>query len=261
MKWILFSAVGLAIASLPATAQQPDHAQIAVHYKFSHLRDTTNRQPYRENMVLLVGDRSSVYKTNEGPAQQQSAAGADGRTRTDIHMRGTKVEYYQFPNEKNLVRKDWIPMTDFVISGALPPIDWHITRDTATFGGMHCQKATTHFRGRDYTAWFCPDLPLHIGPWKLNGLPGVIVDAHDSKNEVSFTFDGISRSESTVIQPPQNGVKTTDKEFSKLEETARKDPEAYSKLMSHNGASGPVMDIKPGSGPVINNPIELPEKK
>jgi GLPGLI family protein len=67
-----------------------------------------------------------------------------------------------------------------------PLIDWKISSDTATFGGLHCQKATGHFKGRDYTAWFCPDLPVHTGPWKLNGLPGVIVDAHDAKNEVVF---------------------------------------------------------------------------
>jgi GLPGLI family protein len=158
-------------------------------------------------------------------------------------------------------------MYDFIISDALPGIDWQIMGDTATFGGLHCQKATTHFKGRDYTAWFCADLPLHIGPWKLNGLPGVIVEAYDAKNEVRFMFDGISKPDSATIQAPEKGIKTTDKEFTRLQETARTDPDAYAKLMSAQnggmGDNGPRMSfsLKRGGVPVVNNPIELPEKK
>ena len=97
-------------------------------------------------------------------------------------------------------------MDDYLIQGSLPAIDWTISSDTATFGGLHCQKATSHFKGRDYIVWFCPDLPVHAGPWKLNGLPGVIVDAHDTKNEVVFTFDGV---EKTVPSPPKGSITGT----------------------------------------------------
>lgn len=253
----------LSLAAVSASAQRPDGARIAIRYKFLHVRDTTHRdRPYTENMILLVGSTSGVYKSNEGPAQQQVSNNPDGTTRTDMHFFGTHVEYYQFPNEKKLIRADWIPMTTFIITDALPAIDWHIMKDTASFGGLHCQKATAHVKGRDYTVWFCPDLPLHIGPWKLNGLPGVIVEAYDAKNEVRFTFDGVVTPAQTTILPPAKGVKTTDKDFANLQETARKDPEAYSKLMAqYNVGNGPKVDIKPGSGPVINNPIELPEYK
>jgi GLPGLI family protein len=261
MKWILISVAGFTMLSGRITAQQPDSAQIAVRYRFSYIRDTTHRdKPYTENMVLLVGKRSGVYKTNEPPPQQQVSINPDGTTRIDTREWGSKVEFYQFPNEKRLVRRDWIPMAHFIITDALPVIDWRITSDTATFHGLHCQKATTHFKGRDYTAWFCPDVPVHIGPWKLNGLPGIIVEAFDATNDVRFTFDGISTPEPTIILPPEKGVRTTDKEFSKLEEMSHKDPAAYTKLMAqYNDNNGPSHG--PGRGPVINNPIELPEKK
>lgn len=265
MKWMLLLAAGFTILSFPAVAQQPDSAQIAVHYKFSYVYDTTNRdKPYLENMILLVGRRSGVYKTTEGSDQQRVSTNPDGTTRTNTRHTGTRVEYYQFPNEKRVVRKDWIPMNAFIVADAMPAIDWHISKDTATYGSLHCQKATTHFKGRDYTAWFCADLPLHVGPWKLNGLPGVIVEAYDATNEVRFTFDGVSKPDPTIIVPPVNGVKASEKEFSKFEEMSTKDPEAYSKLMAqYNSGNGLNMavGIKPASKPVINNPIELREKK
>ncbi len=166
-----------------------------------------------------------------------------------------------------------------------------------TFGGLHCQKATTHFKGRDYTAWFCPDLPLHVGPWKLNGLPGVIVQAYDAKKDVQFMFDGVEKVvtvikpdghssgpkagdhgpmiitvdggdgvDPNIIQLPKDAIKTTDKEFAKLDAAMRKDPDAFvqSQVAARNanlppGADHIMMKIKTGPQPVINL-IELPGK-
>ena len=52
------------LSAVDVAAQQPDTAQVLVHYKFSHLRDTTNRgNPYTENMVLLIGKRAGVYRS------------------------------------------------------------------------------------------------------------------------------------------------------------------------------------------------------
>jgi GLPGLI family protein len=218
-------------------------------------------------MVLLAGKRSSVYKSNDRHTEVHTSPNPDGTTRTDSHTFGSPEEYYQYPNEKRLLRKDRILFTEFLITGALPTMDWRITPDTATLGGLPCQKATTHFKGRDYIAWFCPTLPLHTGPWKLNGLPGLIVEAHDTKNEVRFTFDGISKPDPTALLPPDKGVKTTDKEFTRLQETAHKDPQAFVNGMGESGGPAgngrPIMkiDARPVPGSEINNPIELPETK
>jgi hypothetical protein len=189
-------------------------------------------------------------------------------------------------------------METYLMEDAMPAIDWKISNDTMTFGGLHCQKATTHFKGRDYTAWFCPDLPLHVGPWKLNGLPGVIVQAYDAKKDVQFMFDGVEKVvtvikpdgqssvprpgdhgpmiatidggdgiDPNIIQLPKNAIKTTDKEFTKLDAAMRKDPDAFvqSQMAARNANLPPGADhirikIKAGPQPVINNPIELPNK-
>lgn len=203
------------------------------------------------------------------------------------------AEYYQYPDEQKLLTKDELMMNSYAIGGPMPAIDWKISSDTATFGGLHCQKATCHFKGRDYTAWFCPELPVHVGPWKLNGLPGVIVDARDAKNEVIFKFDGIEKAipaqpknekvvaeqdqppilrglddDMNLIAPAARAIKTTQKEFDKLKAAMEKDPQAFAQgVMAGNRASGVKADnikVPKGRGPhgpVINNPIELPEKK
>jgi GLPGLI family protein len=301
----------LLITTLQTTlAQKPDTAQVLVHYKFSHIRDTTNREhPYTENMILIVGKTAGVYKSYDKrlqdalfkkQVQEQEANSVDGHVNIQRRSSGSGTEYYQFPSEKKVVRKEPLLFNNYLITDALPAIDWKISGDTATFGGLHCQKATTHFKGRDYTVWFCPDLPLHIGPWKLNGLPGVIVEAYDTKKEVDFKFDGIEKavistkkndrpanqasdnqgrmavmigmddqdSDPNIIQLPAKAIKTTEKEFANLQEAMRKDPNAFAQSMVNAQAASqggsrpaPKIDIKIGPPQVINNPIELPEKK
>jgi len=304
MKKQLPMAVVLLAAFICAEGQKPDTAWLMVHYKFAHVRDTTNRaHPYTENTVLFVGKSASAYKSYDGlVADQQfkkayaeaAASSPDGHININRRGAGSRTQYYQYPNEQKMFTKDNVMVNDYLIEGPMPTIDWKISGDTATFGGLHCQKATGHFKGRDYIVWFCPDLPVHAGPWKLNGLPGVIVDAHDTKNEVVFTFDGVEKTvpslpkdpstagntdekdlppilrglndDPNLIQPPTQVVKTTQKEFDKLRAAMEKDPAAFAQGINaaNSRGDGPKMDqirVGPrGSGPVINNPIELPEK-
>jgi len=304
MKKQLPLIVSLLVAFISAGAQKPDTAWLMVHYKFTYVRDTNNpAHPYTENMVLFVGKSASAYKSYDGLVADQQfkkayaeavASSPDGHLNINRRGAGSRTQYYQYPNEQKMFTKDNLMMNDYLIQGPMPAVDWKISGDTATFGGLHCQKATGHFKGRDYVVWFCPDLPVHAGPWKLNGLPGVIVDAHDTKNEVLFSFDGVEKTvpslpkdksiagttdekdlppilrglndDPNLIAPPTQVVKTTQKEFDKLWAAMEKDPAAFAQGINaaNSRSEGPKMDhimVGPkGSGPVINNPIELPEK-
>ena len=72
-----------------------------------------------------------------------------------------------------------IVATDFVYDEPLPVFEWKITEETDSWCGYLIQKALCRFRGRDYEAWFAPDIPVPLGPWKFWGLPGLIIKIHD----------------------------------------------------------------------------------
>lgn len=278
-------------------AQQIDTAQVLVYYKFTHVKDTSNRDhPYTQNMVLFAGRNASVYKSYDRQLEdalfkkqvaEQKANSPDGNLKINRQSNGSGTEYYQFPHEKKLFTKERL-FNNYLIAGNLPAMDWKINGDTATFGGLHCQQAQTFFKGRHYTAWFCPDLPMHTGPWKLNGLPGLIIQAYDDKQEVLFMFDRVekaihtapvpvaenklgnivvgmdeSNADPNVIELPHNAIRSTEKEFKKLVESVRKNPEAFAQSilaaqapsMQGNGQRSEIK-IKVGPQPVINNPIE-----
>jgi len=313
VKRPLLFALGLSFIANAAAAQRPDTANYMVHYKFTHLRDTNDRaHPFAENMALLLGKHSSVYKSYDKQledalvkkqVQDQLANSPNGQIHIQTKRTGSPEQFFQFPNEQKMVRQEELLINNYLVDDVLPVIDWKISGDTASFGGLHCQKAITHFKGRDYIVWFCPDMPYHTGPWKLTGLPGVILDAHDVKNEVVFKFDGIEKvappqasaanaaqqggavpdggqklffpggddanTDPAIIQLPVHAIKTTEKEFAKLQAAMRKDPQAFAEAMMASergnmppGAPMPHLRIKTdGHGPVINNPIELSETK
>lgn len=87
-----------------------------------------------------------------------------------------------------------------------PEINWQITDSTKKVGNYTARKATTYFRGRDYTAWFTPEIPVPYGPWKLHGLPGLILQAYDQSSNIYFSASNISFSDVGAIGPiPLNG--------------------------------------------------------
>ena len=71
-------------------------------------------------------------------------------------------------------------------------IDWLIVEDsTKTILDYQCIMATTDYHGRKWTVWFTPEIPMQDGPWKLCGLPGLIMDASELSGQHSFTATGI----------------------------------------------------------------------
>lgn len=95
-------------------------------------------------------------------------------------------------------------------------IIWTLVDDNKVISGYDCQKAKTVFRGRSYEVWFTTEIPLPYGPWKLGGLPGLILEAYDLEQQVSFTAENITIpdhiSKNKVLKP-SNGTKVTHKEF------------------------------------------------
>ncbi len=75
---------------------------------------------------------------------------------------------------------------------SLFPMDWHIAEDTKSIDSILCQRADCSFRGRDYVAWFSPLYPLPFGPWKLGGLPGLILELSESNGDLTATLLSIS---------------------------------------------------------------------
>ena len=86
----------------------------------------------------------------------------------------------------------------YLVEEEIPTMEWTIGEDSVqTILGYECHKATTKFRGREWNVWFTEEIPVSLGPWKLNGLPGIILQAECS-GYITITAYNIS---TTRISP------------------------------------------------------------
>lgn len=76
-------------------------------------------------------------------------------------------------------------MNYYKYSEPIPEFDWTITHETENIMGYECVKATADWRGRKWFAWFS-DIPVNGGPWKFQGLPGLILKVEDSEGDHSI---------------------------------------------------------------------------
>jgi len=196
--------------TLSATAQEGEPVLVTVTYTAIHVNDTNHRaNPIKENMALCVGQNSSKYTNavNESylwkgemakrmmPTMPASKVVAGkGSPLAFVYGPGyTHDCLFQYGKENKLNKIAEVGAIEYLIESPLPKINWKLDKETRTIGDYTCQKAVGDFAGRTYTAWFTADLPFRSGPWKLNGLPGLILEASDSRNEVSFLYKAISK--------------------------------------------------------------------
>jgi GLPGLI family protein len=268
-----------------AIAQKKDTAQLSVHYTFRHIRDTSHREKiYTEDMVLYAGKKSSMYDSHDRVVQDSLLHAS---VQVSYQDNGTPVyssrpapsqrqqpvtiaTIYRYDGEnKAFVGQHYLGY-QYLAEIEFPKIDWEILTDKKVINGISCQKAKGDCLGRTYEAWFAPGIGLHSGPWKLSGLPGLIIEAMDSKQEVSFIFAGMTnlQNKSILIEPsPVHLVHTTKEEFTKLYEMTINDRAAAFALVT--GGTGTLKNMNQAVAPVnktasatnsFNNPVELPIK-
>lgn len=104
-------------------------------------------------------------------------------------LSGHKRAYlYKDFGKDQLTEADYFDMTPWRYREAIEIPTWEIEDETKNILGYECNKAVTTFRGRKWMAWFTPEIPVQEGPWKLFGLPGLILEAYDAERD--YVFEG-----------------------------------------------------------------------
>ena len=105
-----------------------------------------------------------------------------------------------WPEGRTTVREFFFP-NEFEGCESTPEIRWKLTDDTLEVCGYRCSQATATFRGVEWRVFYTEEIPLSAGPWRLRGLPGLIVKA-ESKSH-TFCLAEL-RQETTPIIFEQN---------------------------------------------------------
>lgn len=257
-------------------------ATYKVSYKFSFAFDTTDiSKRYTEEMSLYTGTKYSVFRNAQYEVYEEQMekmkrqvmekliGGNSGGNVTGFSSTIPPTEVFRNILTNTIYKKEVLAGRDYLIQDNLDPIKWTIEAEVKMLGDIRCQKARGSFRGRNYVVWFAPSIPVRTGPWKLGGLPGLILQAADQTQEVVFTFVGLQRldkSPGTTISLPQQYVKTSTKDFEKLRNAYLDDPAAFT--ANRNAANGITVSVngiesRPGgqkkksAKSPMNNALEL----
>lgn len=179
--------------------------------------------------TLLFTDTTSVFYHSRGKGI--TAVDIDGRvggplmsyTSGPEHSGMATIDFYKKDglghtfyynrNRDELIAREIIYFRSFLYQEPeIPQPEWVLLDTTKIIGDYFCQGASTDFRGRNYFVWYTPEIPLPHGPWKLQGLPGIILEAKDEEKRIVFVAEtikfGLKNKDLKKIYPPDKAKRT-----------------------------------------------------
>ncbi len=222
-----------------------DHALFRVQYMVSMRIDTVNleRDPLTEEMMLEIGPSCSAFHSytkyvQDSVVQSAFASGASQEMIQKLlgQFKGGIVSYRlykNYPSGKSTLL-DRIGMGELRCEENNETPQWTLMPETETILGYTCHKAVCRFKGRDYEAWYTPEIPRGEGPWKLGGLPGLIIKAGDSRGHYLYECTGIEQYSipKPILYRGKEAEPVTRKQLNKIYERYYADPIGY--LMNSN---------------------------
>lgn len=171
-----------------------DNYKYKATYKQTAQLDSTDSSFVKtENMQLFLGKQTSMFAAEAMSLQHAlKIRGNSGNTSRAAVTEFPYIIIKDIANKKRYHTQK-IAEDNFYYEESLNDFSWKIHSDTKQYKNYTCTKATANWRGRNYTAWFTKKIPLSNGPYKFNGLPGLIVELYDDKKQYYFELIGFER--------------------------------------------------------------------
>jgi len=238
LKFVLFFILAGFLLCYSCYGQEKTHYKC--FYQFNMLRDTTKNEYFRQEIYIVqISDNLTKGFTYQkfyidslrksSPELYHKLFSASVKESIDAMRRTGDISYvhnnsfshgafasdlYKDYKKDEIQVRDNISIHSFIYKDELKPQNWEILSDTTTILGYQCQKAQCQWRGRDWVAWFTPEIPINEGPWKFYGLPGLITKLHDTQNHYSFVLIGFQKIEEPIdTKIPKDTQKIDRKEF------------------------------------------------
>nr|WP_314495966.1 GLPGLI family protein [uncultured Chryseobacterium sp.] len=157
-----------------------------------------SRSNYRheEFFTLLIGgnraffaSRNSLKRDSILDKSRVTTHNSDGSITLGV-KNGTSTPETNFHFtiiQSNETIQYFAPVVMSLLSYKEPVIkDWKLIDETKMINTINCKKAEITFKGRNWIAWYSPDIPLPYGPYKFTGLPGLIVKITDDQRDYDF---------------------------------------------------------------------------
>lgn len=165
-----------------------------VSYDLAYSLDSTALDiKKKEKMILFIGEDYSAFSSRarlfQGSVIVRGNAGSTSRESV------TDFPYMIVKNLKD--KKQYYTLQvveDFLYYEQTTDLfNWTLSNETKEINGFKVQKATAQYAGRDFIAWFTNEIPISDGPYKFNGLPGLIIELYDTKEHYHFIIESFEK--------------------------------------------------------------------
>lgn len=255
MKFLLISSALLLGSFLCCEAEkvsQDNRTTLECVYEYHWVKDTSARMSAdgrllsgdstalkTETMILKCGGPVSLFYSYNSYVNDSIIAENIGQGNYFFDFsalkNATKERIYKHSVNGETIMTDEIGGNNFRVTEDTPDFGWKLSDEWKEIAGYKVRKASCSFRGREWTVWFAPDIPLSDGPWKFSGLPGLIFEAGDKACQYHYILAGIKQKADTVGIPDINFVDTDLRKFYRTMRRFLEDPVGYiSSTMSGN---------------------------
>lgn len=142
--------------------------------------------PTTKNGYLYVStnQKKTVYFTEETDKTEENE---DYEVDITVRLNSGEKGYNFFDYENDtLITKDDIFKESKLIKEKIPDFKWELLEESKIIDDITLNKATCYFRGRNYIAWYSTDTAIKAGPWKFQGLPGLIYEIYDETKRYNW---------------------------------------------------------------------------
>lgn len=219
MKFLL---ILLVLLSNLIFSQKLDSSFIECKYLVAFLIDTANINTLKKELVYLrIGKNSSLFRSDfKEKADSITFAEIDKSNKNPENgiaiMRTEKwasAKYTPevFNNKNKIIIYDKILNVTYNYE-VEEKAKWNFLNETKKIQGYTCKKAIGKYHNKVITVWYTEEIPISEGPYTFKNLPGLVLEAYDSKDYFHFTLESLKR----VVKPIRPLEGTVSTEYSKF---------------------------------------------
>lgn len=188
-----------------------DYPQYRVYYDYVCVvqPDATPLTGHKGMTVLLIGKQYNMFRDYMGLRKDSifdlgakekwpsgealnMALSLGARTTSDVVVFDRKSKTYSMNLRIPLIG-------NYCYEEPANDMKWNLVPGDTIISGFNCKKATLAYRGRSYVAWYTEEIDMPYGPYKFNGLPGLVMRIGDTQKHHTFTFAGMTETAPTDL--------------------------------------------------------------
>lgn len=164
---------------------------INIEYEIFFNTEMPNTQ--KANLYIDKSKNISVYRRNNLKKNEQKSKRNENDNSVSLKFSSKKQGFNYFDFKKDsLFSLENVYGDDYLITEKIPEIKWKLVDEEKIIDNNKVYKATCYFRGRNYVAWYSLDYAFKSGPWKFQGLPGLIFEIYDETKRYNWIIKNIS---------------------------------------------------------------------